>query len=288
MKLARFWSRQTAEAADRNGRPVRAAARGWSNESIESASAMALAIAQRVAQIIAGGQTKLARYQYGDRPIPEPVTREFVDGSDLCAVVTRNIYGAFVLNARDLMFVDIDVESTPDQSVKGVVSGLLSMFGRKPEASPPPSDQSEDAVRRVADEHGLPMRLYKTAGGYRAIITKGSYDTTADPTQALLREFGADPLYIHLCRQQESFRARLSPKPWRIGMRPPTVSFPYETANAQSRFDDWDAKYQAASAPFATCRFVGQYGSGDTAPGFGELIAYHDQETKATSGLPLA
>jgi hypothetical protein len=186
------------------------------------------------------------------------------------------------------MFVDIDVESTSDQSIKSVVSGLFSMFGRKPEPPAPASDPNEDAVRRVAERHGLPMRLYKTAGGYRAIITKGSFDSTADQTQALLREFGADPLYIHLCRQQESFRARLSPKPWRIGMRPPTVSFPYETADAQSRFDDWAAKYQAASAPYATCRFVGQYGSGDTAPGFGELIAYHDQETKATSGLPLA
>lgn len=229
MKLARYWSRQSAEAADRNGRRVRAAARGWSNDNIEAATAMALAIAQRVAQILAGGQTKLARYPYGDRPIPEPVTREFVDASGVRAVITRNIYGAFVLNARDLMFVDVDVEPAPDQSVRRVMSGLLSIFGQKAEPATQ-QDPAEDAIRRAAEQRGLPIRLYKTAGGYRAIVTNGSYEAAADRTQALLREFGSDPLYIRLCVRQESFRARLSPKPWRIGMRPPAVSFPFETA----------------------------------------------------------
>jgi len=71
-------------------------------------------------------------------------------------------------------------------------------------------------------------------------------------------------------------------------MRPPSVSFPYETPQQQSRFDEWDAKYQAAAGRYATCRLIGQYGKGDIAPDFAELIAYHDQETKATSGMPLA
>jgi len=44
---------------------------------------MALAVAQHVAQLPAGGQLKLARYQYGDRPIPEPESREFVDSSGI-------------------------------------------------------------------------------------------------------------------------------------------------------------------------------------------------------------
>ena len=288
MRLARFWSRQTADAADRQGRRVRAAARGWSDDSEAAASTMASSIAQRVAQLLAGGQTKLARYQYGERPIPEPVTREFVDASGLCAAVTRNVYGASVLNARDLMFVDVDVEPPPGQSGKQLLSGIMSIFGRKPEPLPASADPTADLVRAVADRRGLGMRLYKTAAGYRAIITTGSYDSTSPDTQALLGEFGSDPLYVRLCRLQASFRARLTPKPWRIGLQPPRVTFPYNTPRAQSVIDDWLRRYEAACATYSTCRFIGAYGPGDVAPAFTELIAYHDNETKATGALPLA
>ena len=81
MRLARYWSRQVASAADERGRPVSAAARGWSDASIEDAAAKARAIAQRVADLIAGGRTRLERYQYGERPIPEPLLQEFVSAS---------------------------------------------------------------------------------------------------------------------------------------------------------------------------------------------------------------
>src|SRR5437867_12101213 len=99
MKLARYWSRDRAEVIDPEGNPIRAVARGWSDESIVAAQARAREIAQRVAERIASHPGERNQYQYGDRPVPEPVILTFGDK----AVVTRNAYGALVLNADHLM-----------------------------------------------------------------------------------------------------------------------------------------------------------------------------------------
>ena len=136
--------------------------------------------------------------------------------------------------------------------------------------------------------NGLSLRPYKTAGGYRAIVRNSQQVAGSDEAQSPLREFGADPLYVHLCKQQESFRARLTPKPWRMKMWEPPVTYPFQTPAEQQRFDGWQADYASACARFATCRFIRRVGAGDTAPGFEELIDPHDEETEADSSLPFA
>lgn len=254
MKLAQFWTRQPGEATGPNGR-IRVTARGWSNQSLEDAARVARETAQRVAQRVATGITT-GQYLYGERPLPEPVLQSFGDA----AVVTRNIYGAEVLNARDLMFVDIDRDG----------SGV-------------PRD-----IQKVAERRGLSVRAYKTAAGYRAVITNYGFAATSPDAQQLLRDFGSDPLYIQLCKSQESFRARLTPKPWRCGLRPPTVAFPFETAQQQAQFGEWEAQYNVMAQRFATCQFIGVFGSMQMAPAFEDLIYLHDVQTKATSNLPLA
>src|SRR5579884_2054294 len=140
MKLAQFWTRQPGEASGPNGR-IRVTARGWSNQSLEDAARVARETAQRVAQRVATGVTT-GHYLYGERPLPEPVLKAFGDA----AVVTRNVYGAEVLNTRDLMFVDIDREGG------GVPRDIQNIAGRR----------------------GLSVRAYKTAAGYRAIVTNFS------------------------------------------------------------------------------------------------------------------
>jgi len=66
------------------------------------------------------------------------------------------------------------------------------------------------------------------------------------------------------------------------------VEFPFETAQDQARFSQWQREYNAKSEAFATCRFVGALGSGRVEPEFRALIDYHDQETKASTTLRLA
>lgn len=274
MKTARYWTRGEADAAGRVG-SYRAIARGWSDESIEAARSKAVEIAHRVAERVAGGSASGPRYPYGDRPLPEPVLREFDGNQNHHAIVTRNSYGALVLNTDHMMFVDVDRKITPHR--KG---GLLSsLFGKS--KTEPVNDPLIDAMRAVTDRHKLAARLYETAAGYRLIVTSVPFQAGSTEAETLLAEFHSDPLYVRLCRMQESFRARLTPKPWRCDFHAPPVEFPFETADDQNRFDNWEREYNAKGASFATCRFISDLGSGSVNPGFRELIDYHDHESKA-------
>lgn len=257
MKLARYWARDQGEAVNAQGQRVRAVARGWSDESVDAARARAREIAGRVAQRILTHPGDRNQYQYGDRPLPEPVVREFSDA----AKVTRNAYGALVLNTDNLMFVDIDRQDA---------NGVMAL------------------VKGVAERHDFSARVYQTAAGYRALIANASLEAATPATEALLNEFGADSMYVRLCRLQQSFRARLTPKPWRCGFGKPPVNFPFETPQAEAQFRRWEAEYNAKAAPYATCRYLSTFGGIRIAGTFEEQIFYHDQETKASSNLPLA
>jgi hypothetical protein len=289
MKLAKYWTRSEGEATDRKGRVIRAVARGWSNGSMEGARAVARDIAQRLAQ--GNFPTRGPQYLYGDRPLPEPVLREFQGtGEGPRAIVTRNVYGAEVLNTRNLMFVDIDKSHQPPAPASSTLKmGLRALFGKS--ASAPPVETDEPAmtkIRGVGERNNLAGRVYKTAGGYRVLITSAGFTPGDSWSEDLLQQFASDPLYIRLCRMQESFRARLTPKPWRCGLHNPPVKFPFETPQDQSRFDVWERTYTAAGKRFRTCQYIASFGGGSVAPGFEELIQFHDQETKAVSVLPLA
>ena len=281
MKTARYWTRGEADAAGRGG-SFRAIARGWSDESIEAARSKAVEIARRVAERVAGGSSSGPRYPYGDRPLPEPVLREFGGDQNRRAILTRNAYGALVLNTDHMMFVDVD-RKTAAHAKGGLFS---SLFGKsKTESANGPLI---DAMRAVTDRNKLAARLYETAAGYRLIVTSASFQAGSKEAETLLAEFHSDPLYIRLCRMQESFRARLTPKPWRCQFHAPPVEFPFETADDQSRFEKWEREYDAKGASFATCRFICELGSGGVNPDFRDLIDYHDQESKALALHKLA
>ncbi len=277
MKIARHWTRVREEFDG-----LRVTARGWSDDSVDSAREKARDIARRVAERIVNGFTQKNRYLYGDRPLPEPVIREFAGG-----VVTRNSYGALILNTDRLMFVDVDRPAQSSSSNGGGGGFFASLFARPKPPAPAPPDPLIAAMKNVAARHNLSGRLYETAAGYRLMITSAPFKAGTNETEALLAEFRADPLYMRLCRLQESFRARLTPKPFRIDSRNPPVEFPFETAADQAKHDRWVAEYNKKSAQFSTCRLLENLGR-DVAPEFSELIEYHDLETKAASGLPLA
>jgi hypothetical protein len=206
---------------------------------------------------------------------------------DPAAITTRNAYGSLVLNARDLMFVDIDRDDTAVSQAPDLVSSVMSLFGRAAPAAQKTSWVLND-IQSVTEQNGLAARVYKTAAGYRAIVTNVPFAAGTSETETLLRQFGSDPLYVRLCHMQESFRARLSPKPWRCGFRLPPSTFPFITPQEEARFRAWESDYSTAAAQYATCRYISTFGGVRILPEFEDLIAYHDQETKSNSSLPLA
>jgi hypothetical protein len=227
---------------------------------MEDAAAVARERAQRLAKRIAD-QNAANLYDYGDAPVPEPIVHDFrPEGA--AAVVTRNSYGSLVLNTDELMFADVDGDSR-------MGAGAL------------------DQAARVAAKNGFSLRLYQTAAGHRIMVTNRRMQGGGNDAEMILHEFGSDPLYMRLCRTQQSFRARLTPKPWRAGAPKPPVKFPFEDARAVAAFRQWEGDYNREIGGYATCRLIRTVGD-QVDPSFTSLIEYHDRETKVGINLPLA
>ena len=287
MRFPRFWAKGTAEARTDAGRTLTVACWRASDLSRDDALAAAVDAARRVARWIADGRPRGPRYPYGDLPLREEVLREIGPTGAGTAVITRNGYGCHVLNVARVMFVDVDLPRAAPGA--GLVRGLRRLFGRSEDASSPPETA---AVSRIggwlAERPEWSMRVYRTRAGLRLMATHALFDPTAASTLEAMHALGCDPLYVRLCRSQRSFRARLTPKPWRCAVRAAPVRFPFETFEAERAFGEWQAEYEGRHRRYATCALAATLGSGEVHPEVREIVAVHDEETRAASGLPLA
>jgi hypothetical protein len=281
MRVARFWARaQVEEDGYARG------AWGGSDKSPEDAQAIAEKRARTmVSEVLAADDSSLHHYEYQRHDLPEPIVQEMLGpGGERIAAITINRYGANVLNTARLVFVDVDL---PEKHSGGGLLGKL--FGRKSPASDPAHEAIERlrAWSRQSTSHGA--RVYRTAAGLRYLLTHPSMLPDGGDTQRLMEQLGADPLYARLCRAQGSFRARLSPKPWRIGVRgTPKLSFE-KLADASDEINAWLRTYEQACGGYAVCELVDEVGNtrppdDDTA----RLISLHDDLAGVGSGRPLA
>ena len=152
----------------------------------------------------------------------------------MIAVVTRNSYGSLVLNAERVMFVEIDFpEVSTGEATKHFFARLLGRAKKTPEA------EREEKARAsmeqfMAANQGWGLRLYRTFAGLRGIVTHDLFDPKSDFALDVLKRMDSDLLYIRLCKAQECFRARLTPKPWRCGHHANTVRYPIEDAKGRN------------------------------------------------------
>lgn len=158
---------------------------------------------------------------------------------------------------------------------------------------PPPADPAEEVIERTrawcSAHASLGPRLYRTAAGLRVAISGQPLQARGPDSQRILEELGSDPLYRRLCDVQECFRARLSPKPWRIECGQPPARFPFADAVKEQAYRQWQRGYEAAAVNFATCELLDVYGGdGDAHPGVASLLNLHDGLTGVGKSLPLA
>src|SRR5437016_3663812 len=105
MKIPRFWAR-SSKAGGAQGRVVSCC--HWSDLSVEEARQRADARSIELSAKLRDG-VPLNRYPYGDRPLREEIVRAIENGAgEDVAVITRNIYGALILNTPRTMFIDVD------------------------------------------------------------------------------------------------------------------------------------------------------------------------------------
>ena len=288
MKIPRFWSRATAEDNNRDGKKVSISCWRASDTSPSEAHEFALAAARRALAHLLRGDP-LHRYAYGQLPLREEVLNSITDAQgEPFLAVTRNNYGAVILNTARVAFIDLDFRDT---SVGEQLKQLFARWFGKPGQSPDAQRESEIRQRlekftAVNPDHGF--RVYRTFAGLRAIATHDLFDPTSPATLEMLQKLGTDPLYVRLCKVQNCFRARLTPKPWRCGCLPNPVRWPREDAGQQSQFETWDASYMAAQDKYASCRLLGTLGADYVRPEVEQVIQVHDRMTRCNEPLPLA
>jgi len=285
MKIARFWEKTSVPARMPSGKTVPVLGWGWSETSREEAQSRARESAQRAASWLESTVKTPSTYGYFGRPPREEIVREFQNAKgETVAVITRNAYGVQVLNTQNLMFIDVDIP--PSKSLDGVTHAIQKLFGKAVEK---PENTIRAKIAATAAAHPeYSFRLYRTAAGFRCVLTNQLMNATENDSRKLLNEFGADVLYQKLCRSQECYRARLTPKFWRCGARRPPNRFPFDSPQEEQKYRTWQREYEAKSQSFAVCRFVETFGKNGGNQELQMLIALHDKLTQADSNLKLA
>ncbi len=262
----------------------------WSDISVGAAQDLANKHAQKLSTLFTGAtRPPQNQYWYANRPLREQVLEEIKNQKgEVSALITRNRYGTKVLNTEQILFVDIDVEEPKSEG--GLKNLFGSLFGKKPvESALSPDDKvisQAKSWRSLSRSSG--WRIYKTRAGYRLIATHELTSPESDLTTRAFQHFGADPLYQKLCKAQRSFRARLSPKPWRCGMDTPVETWPFPDAKQEAMFLDWERAYDQRRQPFATCKYLQSVGSSEVHPEIAPIISLHDELCRVGEELPLA
>ena len=308
--IPRHWAsvRETRTLAD--GTRVDLTVHGSSDESPQDAERDARDRLERLAAVRrSGARNDPDREYYPDRRLPEELLEELhgPDG-ELIAAITRNRYGAAVLNTDAVLITDIDlIEPSPQDRAQDPRGACLlsAPVRQRPGAAAPrrrpirmPSvcrastGDGEHHARSLAlietfrSQHPeLGVRTYRTRNGFRLLVTGSEAAPRSERARELMEQVWSDELYMILCRVHDTYRARLTPKPWRIEVDR-FESLGTRIADDQEH-QDWVARYRAASQDVAVCRLLDASGPAPSAVEQ-QIIDLHDRAVRPESGLRLA
>jgi len=281
MYIPLHWSKATADVRTPEGREFPVSVWGYADDE-HGARGKAAERLRRVVDRIRCGDPLPGRYGYGTRPLREEILETFESevSGQAAAIITRNGYGAQVLNTARLLFLDVD------RPPATFWQRLARLFGAKAASS---EESVLAKVRGALQLHGRgAFRIYRTAAGLRIVAVDWEFDPTGDEAHELMRATGTDPAFSRLCLVQRSFRARLTPKPWRCRSMLPPSAYPRLDEESRRQFALWLEGYERAASSYATCSYLETVGDGTPSRETVRLLAIHDQLTRCHEGLPLA
>jgi hypothetical protein len=325
MIVPQFWAEARIREIVRE-RQVTVRRFGWSDASAEDAQRHAEERAREAMNRIESGEVLARRepkvpYNGAEGvPIREEIVARHGD-----VIITRNSYGAICLNSPNALFADIDFQVAPSPAgcagafVAAVVIGIgcgvyfgslqafiiagmvLSVAGapvlhllfrlRNQRGGGPEQRAMKMVETFVAARPEWRVRVYRTPAGYRVLAMHRPFDPNEDEALVFMDALKTDPIYQRMCRNQQCFRARLSAKPWRIGidahMKPRPGVWPVKPERMPDRLA-WVARYEEAARDYAACRFVCELGDGAVDYQVDAVRRLHDDYCRAESGLPIA
>lgn len=325
MIVPQFWAEGRFRHRDEQ-RQVTFRRFGWLDVSQEDAQLQADARAREafnrfVAGVKVNQRERKVPYNGAEGlPIREEIVRRYGD-----AVVTRNSYGARCLNTPDVLFADVAFEerlSWPallmvyggaltvagalwwwkHSAVLAIVAGMValvvtwSMAAGRAARFPGSRENLEAKARRrielFLDRHReWHMRLYRTPAGMRALVMHRTFDPNESAVAEFFAALKSDKLYVLMCQRQHCFRARVSPKPWRIGIaahiKPRPGTWPVKPERLPAR-TAWVEAYERAARDFAACEFIEAVGGATIHPKAESVRRVHDDLSKAESKFPIA
>lgn len=288
MIIPTYWAKGTYKGQDAEGNELTLQAWGWSRDSQAAALELGTARARRAGERLASGKRRDS-YDYLDCPLHEEIVRTISCAGEETAVITRNRYGALVLNAAAVCFIDVDF---PPPRAHGFLDALKLLFSASWRQARAKAQQEEtlQGVRQWSQANPKhSFRLYRTAAGLRLLFTDGLYDPTSATVHDLLEGLGSDPLYRRLTLKQQCFRARLTPKPWRCGCAYPPHQYPWQKPADEAAFRHWQQAYEEKSKSFGTCRLVESLGLLRTWEGpVAAVVTAHDELACGAPERPLA
>jgi hypothetical protein len=324
MIIPSYWAEAKLKTKQ-NARDITVHRFGWSELDQDDAQRNAEVRVQAALSAIENGE-KLAWREY---KVPYngadgvPIREEVIKRYDDC-VLTRNSYGAVCLNVEDVVFADLDFEDEGGTALKlfcgififisiflganfflnAVASLIVALFstlalwlplahllffiGQKFSGNP-----EQRARRRVDDfikkNPEWLLRLYRTPAGFRVLVMHRKFHAHDSEVKALFQALNTDPVYMRMCERQVCFRARVSPKPWRIGMSKhigPGV-WPVKT-DYLARRAAWVSEYDSIAQRYAACRFVTELGNGRSDSAIDAVRRLHDEWCRAESSNLIA
>lgn len=318
MIVPEYWA-EARKQHRAGGKQITVRRYGWSNNSEADARSNAEVRADdALRRILAGDKVnkREPKVPYNGAegvPLREEVLARYGE-----QVITRNSYGARCLNSPNVLFADIDFE--PERSAKPtliafafqvIVATLVGLTLQKWSvtfvalvaaiilAAPlgrfatwlavTVQGGAENIARaRIVSFLSLnpswAVRLYRTPAGYRLLATHQPFVAGSDAVQQFFQAVSADPIYVRMCANQRCFRARLTAKPWRIGisahMRPRPGIWPVQPERRPIR-DAWLRKYEDKAGSYSACRYIESLGSGIIDESIKEVIELHDRESRS-------
>ncbi|OUS27550.1 hypothetical protein A9Q99_13970 [Gammaproteobacteria bacterium 45_16_T64] len=302
MIVPKYWSESKTKKVV-GGRQFTIKRFGWSDESeLEAKKHADSRLNDAVQTLERDGDVRRIDHKTSYNGAEGIPIREEVMSTHQDVVISRNTYGALCLNTPDVLFADIDFEySIPftinmiafvvllslasvaalffqqwffqtwaafavgvvialmlTSTLAGFINSLVQRITGGQEA------KALKRIKQVSSENtALHLRLYRTPMGYRVLVMNDVYSPTSEEAIRLLTDLQSDATYIQMCKNQQCFRARVSPKPWRIGierLKPNSGVWPIKSERLRER-TRWVSIYDKKARSYASCHYLLALGS---------------------------